>query len=250
MISFHDESGQVVANTTTAAAAQILKATGDAATPTAAANCRVANIKYVTVEVNIDFTQITKDNSSRFRVSTVVELPITSRQISDDVAGVVNVTTYHGQADIRTMFAEDFEDEILNTTGQKGAAALVAPAFGAGVATLDTETKANKLYEFVVGSCLGWLQNNVFKMICSNIVYRPSMTLDNVKQVKEDANGNKVHIPMNEYFIQMINASVTLTHGNVEEDLVQHAMDNMDPEVKPTWKALTVQRPFGREEEG
>ena len=37
---------------------------------------------------------------------------------------------------------------------------------------------------------------------------------------------------MNEFFIQMINASVTLTHGNFEVDLVQHAMDNMDPEVK------------------
>ena len=37
---------------------------------------------------------------------------------------------------------------------------------------------------------------------------------------------------MNGYFIQIINASVTLTHNNFEEDLVQHAMDNMDPEVK------------------
>ena len=130
------------------------------------------------------------------------------------------------------MSAEDFEDNILNVTGQRGAAALVAPAFGAGVATLDTKTKADELHELVVGSCLGWLQSNVFKTICPNTAYRPSMTLNNVKQVKEDANGNKVRIPMNEFFIQMINASVTLTHNNFEVDLIQHAMDNMDPEVK------------------
>ena len=85
-----------------------------------------------------------------------------------------------------------------------GAATLVAPAFGAGVATLDTETKAYELRELVVGSCLGWLQNNIFKNICPNIAYRPSMTLNNVKQVKEDANGNKIRIPMNEFFIQVI----------------------------------------------
>ena len=155
MISFHDESGQVVANTTTSADPQILKATGDAATPTALADRHDVNIKYVTVEVNIDFTQITEDNLSRFRVSTVVELPMTSRQIVDDVAGVVNIMTYHGQADIRTMSPEDFEDKILNVTGQKGAATLVALSFGVGVATLDTETKADKLHELVVGSCLG-----------------------------------------------------------------------------------------------
>ena len=113
-----------------------------------------------------------------------------------------------------------------------GAATLVAPAFGAGVATLDTETKAYELRELVVGSCLGWLQNNIFKNICPNIAYRPSMTLGNGKQVKEDAYRNKVRIPMNEFFIQMINASVTLTNNNFEVDLVQHAMNNMDPDVK------------------
>ena len=37
---------------------------------------------------------------------------------------------------------------------------------------------------------------------------------------------------MNISFIQMINSSVTLTHNNFEVDLVQRAMDNMDPEVK------------------
>ena len=173
VISFHNEAGQVV-DLATAAGPQVLKAVGDAATPTAAVSRRVANIKYVTVETNIDFTQITEDNSSRFRVSTVIELPMTSRQINDDVAGVVTIVTYHGQAD-------ELEDQILNATGQKGAATLVALAFGAGVATLDMKTKAAELHELVVGSCLGWLQNNILKTICPNIVYCQSMTLDNVK---------------------------------------------------------------------
>ena len=61
VISFHDESGQVVAGTTTAADPQILKATGDAANPTAAVNRRAVNIKHATVEKNIAFTQITEE---------------------------------------------------------------------------------------------------------------------------------------------------------------------------------------------
>ena len=154
VISFHNEAGQVV-DIATAADPQVLKAVGDVATPTAAVNRRVANIKYVTVETNIDFTQITEDNSSRFRVSTVIELPMTSSQINNDVAGVVTVVTYHGQADLRTLSADEFEDQILNVTGQNGAATLVALAFGAGVATLDTETKADELHGLVGGSCLG-----------------------------------------------------------------------------------------------
>ena len=109
VIFFHDESDQVVANTITTADPQILKETGDTANPTAATNRRATSIKYVTVEAIIDFTQITEDNLSKFRVSTVVELPMTSRQISDNVAGVVNVTIYHGPADIRTMSAEELK---------------------------------------------------------------------------------------------------------------------------------------------
>ena len=87
----------------------------------------------------------------------------------------------------------------MPATGQKGAATLVAPAFVAGAATLDTETKADELHELVVGNRLGWLQNNIFKTICPNIAYRPSMTLDNVKQVKGGVNGNEIRIPMNDY---------------------------------------------------
>ena len=86
---------------------------------------------------------------------TVIELPMTSSQINDDVAGVVTVVTYLGQADLRTLSADEFEDQILNVTGQNGAATLVALAFGAGVATLDTETKADELHGLVGGSCLG-----------------------------------------------------------------------------------------------
>ena len=231
VISFHGEFGQVV-DTTTAADPQILKATGDAATPTAAGNRRAANVKYVAVETNIDFIQITEDNSSRFRVSTVIELPMTSRQINNNLDGVIMVVAYHGQADLRTLSADEFDDQILNTTGQKGASTLVAPDFGADIATLDTETKADELHELVVGSCLGWIQNNIFKTFCPNIAYHPSMTLDIAKQVKEDANGNKIRILMNELFIQVINASITLTHDNFEVDLVQHVMDNMNPEAK------------------
>ena len=103
-------------DTTTAADPQILKAAGDAATPTAAANRRAVNIKYVTVETNIDFTQTTEDNLSRFRVSTVIELPMTSAQINDNLAGVITVVTYHGQVDLRTLSADEFEDQILNVT--------------------------------------------------------------------------------------------------------------------------------------
>ena len=165
-------------------------------------------------------------------MSTVIELPVTSKQDNNTTSGTIKVVTFQYEADIRAYSPEDFQDQILSVTGQTGAAKLVAPAFGARTATLDLESKADELHELLFGSCFQYLSQQLFKTICANLVWRPAQTLDNVKQILEDANGNKVHIPMNEYFIKIINASATLTPGNFEVDLITHAMDNMDSDVK------------------
>ena len=222
----------MVNNTTTTVDPQILKGTGGMDTATAAADRRAANIKFVTIETTIDFTIVIGDDNSKFKVSTVIELPMTSKQVNDTASGAIEVAAFQGKADIRTYSSDDFQDHIINVMGQTGAAKLVAPAFGASMATLDNESKADELHELVVGKCFGYLSQQLFKTVCANLAYRPAQTLDNVKQVHDDANGNKVRIPMNDFFNKILNASATLSPDNFEVDLVTHAMDSMDPDGK------------------
>ena len=66
VVSFHNEAGQVVNNTTTFADPKILKGTGGMDAATATTDRRAANIKFVTVETTIDFTMTTNENKSKF----------------------------------------------------------------------------------------------------------------------------------------------------------------------------------------
>ena len=152
---------------------------------------------------------IINDNKSKFKVSTVIELPMTSKQVDDTTSDAIEVATFQGEANNRTYTPEDFQDQILSVTEQTGTAKLVAPVFGASQTALDLESKADELHKLIVGSRFQYLSHQLFKAICANLAWRPAQTLDNVKQVTEDANGNKVRIPMNEYFIKIINASAT-----------------------------------------
>ena len=109
VVSFNNDAGQVV-NTTTTVDPQILKGTGGMDAATAPADRRVANIKFVTVETTIDFTLITQDDKSKFKVTTVIELPMTSKQVNGKATGAIGVMTFQDEDDIRTYSSEDFED--------------------------------------------------------------------------------------------------------------------------------------------
>ena len=59
--TFYDPTGTVIANTVPYADPQILKPTGDDQNNTAAANCRAADIQYVSVSIQFNFASVTKN---------------------------------------------------------------------------------------------------------------------------------------------------------------------------------------------
>ena len=138
--------------------------------PRLRADLLAVNIKFVTVETTIDFTMIINDDKSKFKVSTVIELPMTSRHVDNTTSDAIEVATFQGEADNRTYTPEDFQDQILRVTGQTGTAKLVAPAFGASQATLDLESKADELHELIIGSCFQYLSHQLFEAICANFI--------------------------------------------------------------------------------
>ena len=69
-------------------------------------------------------------------------------------------------------------------------------------------------------------------MACPGLAYRLSNTLLDIKQIFKDDTGNEQRLSMNQFFIAMYSAAGSMSKRAFEVDLVQHAMDNMDPEVK------------------
>ena len=77
-------------------------------------------------------------------ITTTTELPQTIRSIKCNISAAsgtkvsVSVSTYDGPDDIFAMTPEQFCSDILEPSGQGGAATLVAPVFGCTFATLNT----------------------------------------------------------------------------------------------------------------
>ena len=90
---------------------QILNPTGGMDAPTNAADRREPNIKFVTISVSVIFSFITNNNDHSFDVVTSIEVNMTN-----PVAGNVNVHTFQEEADLRTLTNEDFKANILDIT--------------------------------------------------------------------------------------------------------------------------------------
>ena len=86
----------------------------------------------------------------------------------------------------------------------------LAPAWRRSIHT-ESKAKADELHELIVGNCFGYLSGQLFRTVCANLAYRPAQTLDNISQITEVANDNKVLIPMNDFFIKIYNSAVILS---------------------------------------
>ena len=75
---------------------------------TAIADRWAAYIKFNTIETTIDFTIVAGDNNNKFKMSTVIELPMTSKQIEDTTSVTIEVMTFQGEVDIRSYFLRIF----------------------------------------------------------------------------------------------------------------------------------------------
>ena len=78
---------------------------------------------------------------------TVIELPMEDKAVTDTVDGNMNTNTFQGNADIRTYTLGEFKEIILSETRQSRATSLKEPAFGTGLAALDTIKKDDLLKE-------------------------------------------------------------------------------------------------------
>ena len=77
-------------------------------------------------------------------IPTTTKLPQTIRSIKCNISAAsgtkvsVSISTYGGPDHIFAMTPEQFHSDILEPSGQGGAATLIAPIFGCTFAILDT----------------------------------------------------------------------------------------------------------------
>lgn len=128
ILSFHNDAGAPVVDSVTAGDASILLPVLNGPV----ANCRRANIKFVRVQLNLDFSTLVNlrpPGNTILRTEYYIELPQGSCDLTNGNNQAYRLTTFLGPGDLRAIAAADFERDILAHTLQDGPIDLLSPTF-------------------------------------------------------------------------------------------------------------------------
>ena len=139
---------------------------------------------------------------------------------------------FRGLDDIRTYSVAGFRTEIMQKTRQKRQATLTAASFGMTDAKLDVANAGDNFLEAILEGETDWFKTMFFKTICPETAYRPFAVLSRVRHVYTDDNGNEARLNIHVYFMNLLIAVGCMGKEEFEIDVVRHAVDYVDPDIK------------------
>jgi hypothetical protein len=176
ILSFHNDAGTQVNDTTTADSAVLLPVVDGSVT-----DCRKKNIRFVRVQLNLDFASlVTLDppGVTVLHVEFYIKLPQSSRDMTNGNGGAYHLTTFLGPDDICLIPAAEFSRDILTVTLQDGPIDLLCPDFNLTSAKTDSTTIAAEIIRLATPSIL----DHLFNQLYPGYSKEPHAALDHIRQ--------------------------------------------------------------------
>jgi hypothetical protein len=167
-------------------------------------------VKFVRVQLSVNFIDlVTIDNPgpTTLRSEYFIELPQTTRQLTNGAGSAYNLTTFHGTADLRTLTSQEIQAEILDFTLQDGPVELQAASFGATSARTDSFAIRVDIQEKILRLAAASICQMMFTELCPGYSNQPHAALDHIRQVHNDKDGNAVSSSVQAYYQQLMSAS-------------------------------------------
>jgi hypothetical protein len=227
ILSFHNDAGAQVNDTTTADSAVLLPVIDGHV-----ADCRKKNIRFVRVQLNLDFASlVTLDppGVTVLRVEFYIELPQSSRDLTNGSGTAYRLTTFLGPDDIRLIPAAEFSRDILAVTLQDGPIDLLRPDFNLTSAKTDSTTIAAEINSKIIRLATPSVLDHLFNQLCPGYSKEPHAALDHIKQTYDDATGNTIFSSVYEYYTRILAASRPFIDQEVlPVSVCQVFMDGLD----------------------
>jgi hypothetical protein len=151
ILSWHNLAGNPINDTTTAADASILKPVQDGA----AADCRSAGVKFVQVQLKLDYTSLaTQQGNARTTPILCREYYLQLLQCTANLTYATGqaqrLTTFLGVDNLQTLSASKVKPDLLDVTHQDGLYDLLVPNFNLTLCWTDSLTIYGELKLLVV----------------------------------------------------------------------------------------------------
>jgi hypothetical protein len=187
ILSFHNDAGAQVINTATAADAAVLLPVQDGA----ANNCRRVNIKFVCIQLNLDFITLVTlwppgPGNTILCAEYYIELPQDSRNMQNGANQEYRLTTYLGPSNLCAIAADAYQRDILAITLQDGPVDLLSPMFNLTLARIDRTALVSKIRTKIIMLATPSVLECLFNQLCPGYYKEPHATLDHIRQTYED----------------------------------------------------------------
>ena len=239
ILSFHDTAGAVIANATMANDMAVLKPVQDGVI----ADCRPGDVRYVRLQLILDFrhlcTAATPSDNTTLRATYYIELPQATRAVNDGNGNPRNLTTFLGEADLRTLSVAQIQTDILAPVHQDGPINLNEAPFNVANAIIDDSEISADINRNILKLAIKTVETSIFEQLCPNYTNKPHAAVENIKQTYTDSEGNVLVHRVAQYFSIMNGAARTFAHQKVYPcDLCALFMAGLHPDIKSKFEEL------------
>jgi len=230
ILSFHNDAGGQVNDTTAAADPAILLPLQDGPIN----DCRKA-IKFVRVQLNLNYAALANVNPpgpTVLRAMYYIELPLTLRALVNGNGGMYSITTFVGPSDLRTLSPQDVRTQILDLTIQGDPLDLLPPSFNVRSARTDSIALRMEIDQKILRLATPTICTTLFTELCPGYSSQPHAALEHIRQIHTDAAGNQVVSTVQAYFQQLMSAARPFSSQRTYPvSVCQRFMDGLDPRL-------------------
>ena len=111
------------------------------------------NMKFICVQLSVNFVNLVtavNPGPTTLHIEYFIELPQTTRQMTNGDGNTYNLTTFHGTLELCTLDAQGVQREITDFTLQDGPVELQAASFGATSAQTDSSAIRTEIQEKIL----------------------------------------------------------------------------------------------------
>jgi hypothetical protein len=192
ILSFHTTTGDVIKDSTTAADLDVLLPVQDRNIT----QCWWPNIKFVRVQISIDFASLVNiaepTGPTTLRTEYYLELPQTTRVMTNGKGNAYNLMTFHGPDNLRTLSPANVKEQLLDKTLQDGPVELMPASFGLRMARTTGEALCTKIDQKILKLAFRTVCHILFLELCPGYSTQLHAALNHIRQVHVDKDENQV----------------------------------------------------------
>ncbi len=155
----------------------------------------------------VDLVTVANPGPTTLRTEYYIELPQTSKSMTNGSGTVYNLITFHGTADLRTLSKGEVQAEILDFTLQDGPVELQPASFGVTSTRTDSPALCAEIKSKILRLAYKTICNTLFIKLCPGYSNQPHAAFDHIRQVHSDRDGNTVVSSVQSFYQQLMSTS-------------------------------------------